>query len=375
MIRTLLLHFLLLATTCAVAQPSRKPGITVPLQASSWDFQPGTVEFINYKSVPAMRIAGSRDSAILKQFDFTDGTIEYDIELLDAKFSGFYFRRSNAKETEYFYFRSARAGNSNAIDAVQYAPYLDGVNMWDMYPQYQGNASFDPGRWNHVKLVVSGKQLRVYVNDMNRPTLEVPFLESRSSHGALSFDGHAIIANLVVKPGQTEGLPAQAGIDPASNDPRYLRKWALSQAIAVPDSIDFSKYYIPKQDGPWTAIQAERGGLVNLTRQLGFVPKARRLVFLKTNIRSDSAQSRVLSLGFSDDVYVFLNGRYLYIDKNTYIAPIIKKPEGRCSLENASFAVPLNKGDNELLIGVANDFYGWGIIARFDKLDGMQIEK
>jgi hypothetical protein len=34
--------------------------------------------------------------------------------------------------------------------------------------------------------------------------------------------------------------------------------------------------------------------------------------------------------------------------------------------------VPLKAGDNELLIGIANDFYGWGLVARLDNLDDIK---
>ena len=51
------------------------------------------------------------------------------------------------------------------------------------------------------------------------------------------------------------------------------------------------------------------------------------------------------------------------------------RPEGRCSIENTSFAVPFAAGDNELMIGVANNFYGWGMVARLDSLDGLTIEQ
>jgi hypothetical protein len=36
--------------------------------------------------------------------------------------------------------------------------------------------------------------------------------------------------------------------------------------------------------------------------------------------------------------------------------------------------VPLDAGDNELLVGVANDFYGWGIVARLDSLAGLTLD-
>jgi hypothetical protein len=51
-----------------------------------------------------------------------------------------------------------------------------------------------------------------------------------------------------------------------------------------------------------------------------------------------------------------------------------KSPNGRISLDNCSFPLPLVKGDNQLLIAVANDFFGWGVIARLENSDGIIIE-
>jgi hypothetical protein len=80
-----------------------------------------------------------------------------------------------------------------------------------------------------------------------------------------------------------------------------------------------------------------------------------------------------LDLGFSDEVWVFINHRYLYVDKNYYGAPIMKQPDGRCTIENTSFDVPLTEGENELLIAVGNFFYGWGIVARLRELTDLSI--
>jgi hypothetical protein len=46
----------------------------------------------------------------------------------------------NAKETECFYFRMGKPNLTTAVDALQYAPYLDGVLMWNAYGYYQSNA-------------------------------------------------------------------------------------------------------------------------------------------------------------------------------------------------------------------------------------------
>lgn len=340
------------------------------LKAESWDYKPDAVEFLTYKNVPAMKVHARGGQVVLKNLDFTDGTIEFDMEPGDPGFASFYFRESSREESEIFYFRTARAGNRYAVDAVQYAPIIKNVNLWDMLPQYQNSAPFEREKWNHVKLVIAGKQMRVYVN--NSLVLQVPRLEGDSQHGTIAFDGRMTISNLVIKPNQTEGLSPLAGVDLTDNDPRYLRKWLVTTPVNT-DGIDFKDSFKPDSAVTWNVVMAERQGLINLTRDFG-ESKKRRIVWLKTTIHSDSTQVRRLDFGFSDEVWVFINGKYLYVDKNLYGRPIAKEPDGRCSLENTSFNIPLEKGDNELLIGLSNDFYGWGIIARLDKMDALETE-
>ncbi len=358
----------------APESPAQTSTNAVPLKAESWEFQPGKVEFLDYKSKPAMKIASGSGPVVLKALDFTNGTIEFDLEPIDPYFTTVYFRFQSAGENECFYFRTALAGNPTAGDAVQYAPQIGGINLWDMLPHYQANATFQKEGWNHVKLVVSGAQMRAYVNGGDRPTLAVPRLEANVTHGRIAFEGGAAIANLVVRPDAVEGLSPVAGVDPTDNDPRYLRHWQLSQPAVIPKGIDFAYDLIPKPETVWAPIEAERRGLVNITRTYGKAD-GRRIVWLKTKVTAASAQTRKVALGFSDEVWVLINGKLLFVDKNWYPHPIRKEPEGRCSIENTTFALPLDAGDNELLVGVANDFYGWGIIARIDSLAGITIER
>jgi hypothetical protein len=205
------------------------------------------------------------------------------------------------------------------------------------------------------------------------PTLEIPRLEGNTASGSLAFDGDVMISNLTIKPGETEGLSPLVGIDPTHHDPRYIRSWAVSQPITTPKNVDFSADFFPKAEDAWEVINAERRGLINLTRKFG-KSETRRFVWLKVKINSATAQKKRVDLGFSDEVWVYRNNQLVYIDKNVYGAPIMKKPEGRISIENTSFLLPLNKGHNELLIGVANNFYGWGIIARIEDLEGLEIQ-
>jgi len=364
---------LMLLSLDALGQGKIDKNNLISLTAKNWDFQPESVEFLNYKNRPAMKILTSNDQVILKDFQFDSGTIEYDMEPLDQRFTSIYFRWNGLKENECFYFRTSNAGNPQAIDAIQYAPHIDGVNLWDMLFHFQSNADFKKDEWNHVKLVIAGKQMRVYVNDMNHAALEVPHLEGNPSTGTLAFDGQVIISNLVVKPNLIEGLSSNPGMDPTTNDVKYLRKWVVSEPITMAQGIDFRNEYYPDSATKWQPIIAERRGLINLTRKFGQAD-GRRIVWLKTTIRSTKNQEVKLHLGFSDEVWVFINNRFLYVDKNLYGAPIMKQPDGRCTIENTSFNIPLTEGENELLIGVGNFFYGWGIVARLNKLTDLTVE-
>ena len=355
------------------AVPASPPAVTVPLSAENWEAAGSNAEFTTHDSRPVLKILPKPGQVILKNTSFSNGTIEFDYIPTDPRFASVYFRWKNAKENELFYFRTGRAGDSTAIDAVQYAPSIDGVNLWDVLPHFQGGAAFQKQTWNHVKLVISGLQLRVYVNNMARPVMEVPRMEGNVTEGTVAFEGEAIISNLVIKPGQTEGLPAFEGADPVASDPRYLRTWQVSKPFETPGNVDFSIDFIPKPDAAWEPVWAERRGMLNLTRKFGMSTN-RRMVWLKVHINSKTDQKKKMAMGFSDDVWVFLNGLYLYVDKNAYGTPIMKEPDGRCSIENASFVIPFKAGKNEILVGLSNNFYGWALIARLEDMEGITVE-
>ena len=150
-----------------------------------------------------------------------------------------------------------------------------------------------------------------YVNDMDEPALDVAKLESGVERGGLAFQGQGVFANLVVQPDAVEDLPPTAGLDPTAYDPRYLRTWMLSEPMPLPpgrelvgandqtsmtDSLSgsrgllFSEHW-PAPEATWEKIQAERLGLVNLTRRFGN-SEGRRAVWLKVTLHAERDQTR-----------------------------------------------------------------------------------
>lgn len=377
-----------LISITAMAQkgkPKANQEISVLMEPAYWEYDPANVEFIMSRNVKAVRVKKGVP-IFLKDHQFSNGTIEYDVEL-GRGFPGITFRMSNdRKNGDQFYLRYFGTTSPENRTTLQYAAIIDSMSIWDLTDEYQAAAILNIPGWNHVKLVVSGKQMKAYVNDMSRPAMLVPGLEGGTAEGGISFSGGEVtIANLVIRPGAVENLNPAQGYVSTYNDPRYLRNWQVSPAgdfafgkdIVPPQVISGGKPLhpgLPDSTTTWKPITAEDRGVINLTRLFGHTERnERRLAWLKTTIESDKVQERILNLGFSDEVWLFVNGQLVYIDKNYFGLPAQKFPRGRCTIENAAVRLPLQSGKNEILIGLANNFFGWGIIARLDDMDGVHL--
>jgi hypothetical protein len=367
-ITTFLFIFMAIAAVAQkTSQKNQKTDVNIPIKAESWDVKGGKAKFVDHKGISSIELAG--DLATAKNLDFSNGTIEFDLDAPEG-FVGIYFRRQSEEESEFFYLRGV-ANPATSIDAIQYTPIIKKVNMWDMYPDYQTAANFSKDNWIHVKMVVSGLQMLVYVNDKTRPTLQVFRLEGNTKNGSIAFQGNCFVANVVVKPNEVEGLNPAEGFDPTYNDIRYIKNWQLSDPAKLPVGQELNNGAMPDIDTKWQPVVAERRGLVNITRVHGL--DSRQYVWVRSKIISKTSRKVKIDLGFSDEVWVFLNDRTVFVDKNLYGQGMRKKPDGRISPDNANFEVQLNEGENDLVVGIANDFYGWGIIVRLNDLDGITL--
>ncbi len=268
--------------------------------------------------------------------------------------ASFVFRAANEDTFEMFYLRP-RPNCQEAPDCIQYAPQTHGVLLWDLFPQYQGPAPLRTGQWNHVKLVVSGKRMNIYINGATKPTLKIGHLEGDTKQGGLMLAGAGFFAELTVHPNVVDGLPSDPEPDETASDSCYLHHWKLSRFSKLAQGQAPTYADLPGASAEWVSLDGERA-----------------LVWLKTTIHSDSAQQKHASLGWAREVFVFVNGQLVYADKNLFQPPQARKPpDGRLSLENGSLMLPLKAGDNELAVAVANNFYGWGIKMRLDDTKGV----
>ena len=133
---------------------------------------------------------------------------------------------------------------------------------------------------------------------------------------------------------------------------------------------------LPPASSAWKSLEAERNGLVNISRVYGLpYPRPERgLVWLKTTIQSNKDQQKPVSLGWAREIWIFVNGHPVFADKNLYMpAGARKEPDGRCSLQNGSFQLPLKTGNNEVAVAIANNFYGWALMMRLGDLQGVRL--
>ena len=110
---------------------------------------------------------------------------------------------------------------------------------------------------------------------------------------------------------------------------------------------------------------------VNIAEHRAFPPGARGAhVYARAVVRSGEAQTKALNFGFSDRGLVFLNGRLLFSGNNTYRSRSLRYL-GAMTVDNDAVYLPLEAGDNELVMVVSESFGGWGLVARLADLDGV----
>jgi hypothetical protein len=382
---------LFLAALCPLpllSQPADQPEkVAIHFNAQQWHVdnsgETPDVQFLTKEGFPGGVAALKRGSIAPNGFTFTDGTIEFDMKPIGEDMPGIQFRTqapAEAKNAEEFYIRTS-ADCRASDDCVQYAPVIHGFMLWNFYPQYQTQAFVLEG-WNHVRLVVSGRRMNVYLNYQPQPALSVGELEGESKSGGIELSGPAYFANFFVAPGQTEGLNPQPLPDPSAHDRNIVRKWQLGSLTTWNrGAVKYAEH--PGSSGPWKPVTAERFGIVNLNREFTVSREGPKLTWMRTTVSSDHDQPKHVSLAWIGQAWVFVNGQFVTSGKNFYYPEGERRnPDGRLSFENGSFDIPLRKGENQIMIAFLTNVhddparpnhYGWGLGMRFDDTAGVKL--
>lgn len=314
-------------------------------------------------------------NAVLKGITFSDGTIEFDVNTVGRGAPGIAFRQQDENNFELLYLRPDPSCPAFRA-CIQYAPQTHGVLLWDLFPQYQMRAPLRENGWNHIKMVVSGRRMNVFVNDAASPTLEVGRLEGDAMKGGLRLQGPGTFANMVITPDRVDGLSSEPDRDPLDADRGLVRQWRLSTVSALPNGKEPMYNEMPVASEQWKGISTERNGLVNISREYGRPLKEpnRAVAWLKTTITSERKQTKKVAIGWTRELWVFVNGKLVFAGQNLFEQEGARKfPDARCSLDNGAFTLPLEPGDNEVAVAIANNFFGWGLMLRLADPEGVHL--
>jgi len=320
--------------------------------------------------------------ATLKDFELRDGVIDVDVATPAARgFFGIQFRiAASGGDAEWVYLRQHKSG---LADALQYTPVLHTGLNWQIYngPGFTGAVDIPRDKWMHLRLEVAGAQAKFYVQDLEKPALLMTDLKSGVQKGQVALavlTGATYFSNFEVR--TTPDAPWQRRMPPMPAG--TLTKWSISPALDALSRDPERPLSRTESDAmAWQAVDAEPPGFVVLYRYLDAPhPKVSfatdfskrlepqpgmKLIYARTTIESDRDQIKKLSIGYSDEVSVFLNGQILFRGRS---AQNFRDPGflGIVNPEDDAVYLPLKKGKNELVLALGELGGGWGFICRLE---------
>ncbi len=370
---------LLFGSTAPVQTPRT---LTFPPDSPRWELE-GQAKAAEYQGRTCLFLDGG--AAVLKDLEMRDGVIDVDVATPASRgFFGIQFRiADDGAFGEVVYLRQHKSG---LPDAMQYTPVLNTGLNWQIFngPGFTGAVDIPKDVWFHLRLEVRGAQAKMYVKDMEKPALVMNDLKSGIQKGQVALyvlTGATYFSNFTIR--ATPDAPWERNQPPMPLG--TLTRWSLSPSY---DALarNLERPLSPTETGAirWQDVEAEAPGFVLINRyresphpRVSFAndfskrlepQPGMKVVYARTTITSDHEQVKKLSIGYSDDVSVFLNGRILFRGRSpqNFRDPAFL---GIVNLENDAVYLPLKKGDNDLTLAVSELGGGWGFICRLTDLE------
>lgn len=200
------------------------------LEAHNVKFEPVTYQGRRAIRMTTVTQGDDAGFALLPGTDFQDGTIEAEIAVKVTRppgartpgFAGIAFRaKPDGSEYELFYMRPKNALSDNQSmrnHSVQYCA-MPGYGWYKLRRDwpfvYESYAEIAPETWTKLKIEVTGRVARLFLNGSEKPSLVVDGLKSGNLHGAVGLWGYAgeeaYFSNLRITP--AAAAPIKNGSD------------------------------------------------------------------------------------------------------------------------------------------------------------------
>jgi hypothetical protein len=351
--------------------------VSVAPDSPRWQLE-GQAKPMDYQGRKSLFLDGG--AAILKDLEMRDGVIDVDVSTPASRgFFGIQFRIANDGATaEWVYLRQHKSGYP---DATQYTPVLNTGLNWQIYngPGFTAPVDIPQNTWFHLRLEVTGAQAKLFVRDMDKPTLVMNDLKSGVQKGQVALyvlTGATYFSNFDIK--TTPDAPWERHLP--GMPPNTLTRWSVSPSYdALARNLERPLSSSESDSIHWQDVEAEPPGFVVLYRyreaphlRVSFAndfskrlepQPGTKVLYARTTIEADRDQVKKLYIGYSDEVSVFLNGKILFRGRS---AQNFRDPGflGIVNPENDAVYLQLKKGSNEVLLAVSELGGGWGFICR-----------
>lgn len=343
----------------------------IPLDTAHWNIQARAYIIENYRGAQAIYMQAG--AMTLKDVEFLNGTIEFDLFLKEEQaFPGISFRNRDGN-AEQFYVRPHLSGKP---DANQVAPKVKGVTPWQLCfgPRYSFPYEYRYDDWTHVKILVDGDRAQVFLDHADVPHLSW-YLFHPAQKGGITLQGGnrtgMHLANIKVD----HQRPSLVDFQPVERQAieGLIQNWEISDMFEEQLLDDQSGIKQLIENRKWQgSVKIEEGTAANISRiQTLYNGEEGNTVFAKIEITSDRDQVKLFEFGYSDRVVAILNGTPIYKGTNRWRSRDYRYL-GTVGLFDAIY-LDLKKGKNTLLMAVSEDFGGWLITGRFRDNEGIGI--
>ena len=359
----------------------------VPFTDNRWKIESQGQLIEYYKGYECLYLRQGR--ATLPDVKFLNGIIEFDICLTEqVSFSGFFFRQTNATNYEEFYFRAHLSGFP---DAYQYTPVFNGDPAWQLYHDqfdgvndgyihwkpkgtlngYNRVIEFPFERWVHVKLLVKNDMSELYFDNKLIGSNKLLQEQKAGTIGVSSSVAAMRFANFSYTETDNVEIRNQQNI-PSNIPANSIMQWQIStpfkeDVLAAKNMLDAS--FINKLS--WKKLATEHGGFANLARLYGVTDS--NTVLAKITVNSEKDQLKKLDFGFSDRVKLFCNGQAIYSGSNNFRTRDYRYL-GTIGYFQSVY-LQLKKGGNTIIFAVSETFGGWGVMAKWENMDAIQVKE
>ena len=209
------------------------------------------------------------------------------------------------------------------------------------------------GVWHKLSLEVQPGRVRVFIGENAEPALVLTRLQHGGQRlgkvGVWSFLP-SYIRNLLI-----EEIPP-APIEPEATDlsklksESFITEWRVSSSV-IQDGA---------KDQTWTKTFVEENGTLNINRIHQAQPGA--TVEVRSDFTIAEEQETVLTLGYSDSIRLWVNGKEVYQGDWLWNPP---HHDGRIRPDFASVPIKWRKGANSIRAELSQrESFGWGLVVK-----------